>query len=80
MDPKLYAGYAPQEQNTGESMYKDFNATELYCPFCKMAVPVKARLLLVLPEGDKYEYLCSFCGQSIGSKMDKAGESNSLLY
>jgi hypothetical protein len=52
------------------SSYKDFDATELFCPNCKRAVPVRKRLLLVLPNGDKYDYTCRFCGTSVGDKMD----------
>jgi hypothetical protein len=52
-------------------MYKEFDATELYCPRCKRPVPVRKRLLLVVPEGDKYEYLCTFCSESVGTKIDK---------
>jgi len=49
--------------------YKDFDATELFCPNCKRAVPVRKRLLLVLSNGDKYDYSCVFCGTSVGDKM-----------
>ncbi|MBW1696214.1 MAG: cytoplasmic protein [Deltaproteobacteria bacterium] len=52
-------------------MYKEFEATELYCPRCQQAVPVRKRLLLILPEGEKYEYLCGFCSESVGTKIDK---------
>lgn len=54
----------------GNPAYRDFDATELYCPRCRMAVPVRKRLLLVLANGDKYEYVCSRCGCSLGDKMD----------
>jgi len=60
---------APQATKPG--MFKEFDATELYCPRCKRAVPVRKRLLLILPEGDKYEYLCAFCSKSVGTKIDK---------
>ncbi|MBW2607644.1 MAG: cytoplasmic protein [Deltaproteobacteria bacterium] len=60
-------------------MFKDFDATELYCPKCKQAVPVRKRLLLVLPEGDKYEYLCSFCSESVGSKIDRLTKPMSII-
>jgi len=50
-------------------MFKEFDATELYCPRCKRAVPVRKRLLLILQEGDKYEYLCAFCSETVGIKM-----------
>ena len=49
--------------------YKDFDATELFCPKCKKAVPVRKRLLLILSNGDKYDYSCVFCGTSVGDKM-----------
>jgi len=51
--------------------YRDFDATELFCPRCRRAVPVRKRLLLVLPEGDKYEYLCAFCSASVGTKVSR---------
>ncbi|MCK4390362.1 MAG: hypothetical protein KAV83_09020 [Desulfobacterales bacterium] len=52
-----------------QETFKEFDAIELYCPECKRAVPVRKRLLLVLPEGDKYEYLCALCSTSVGSKL-----------
>jgi DNA-directed RNA polymerase subunit RPC12/RpoP len=33
---------------------------------------------LVLPEGDKYEYLCARCGTSVGDKIVK-GETQPLV-
>jgi len=50
--------------------YGDFDATELYCPKCRRTVPVRKKLLLVLSNGDKYDYSCVFCGTSLGDKMD----------
>jgi hypothetical protein len=49
--------------------YKDFDATELYCPRCKKAVRLRKRLLLILPQGEKYDYSCVFCGTSVGDKL-----------
>jgi DNA-directed RNA polymerase subunit RPC12/RpoP len=54
-----------------QGTYKEFDATELYCPRCRRAVPVRKRLLLVLPEGDKYEYLCAFCSSTVGTKTSR---------
>lgn len=51
-------------------VYDEFEASELFCPACKRATPVRKRLLIVLPSGNKYDYLCSLCGTSVGSKMD----------
>ncbi len=72
MDPKNFK--IPMDalkQQARPGMYKEFNATELYCPKCQQAVPVRERLLLVIPEGDKYEYLCGYCSTSVGTKIDK---------
>ncbi|MBU2054476.1 MAG: cytoplasmic protein [Proteobacteria bacterium] len=49
--------------------YRDFDATELFCPRCRCSVPVRKRLLLVLANGDKYDYSCVHCGTSVGDKM-----------
>ncbi len=49
--------------------YRDFDATELYCPKCKRSVPVRKRLLLILQNGDKYDYTCAYCGTSVGNKV-----------
>ena len=54
--------------------FDEFEATELYCPKCGQAVPVRKTLLLVLPDGDKYEYQCRFCGSKVGDKMDRNGQ------
>ena len=49
--------------------YRDFDATQLYCPTCRQAVPVRKRLLLVLTNGEKFDYTCAYCGTSVGDKM-----------
>jgi DNA-directed RNA polymerase subunit RPC12/RpoP len=64
--------------NTAEG-YEQFEATSLYCPHCKEAVPVRKKLLLILPEGDEYEYLCSRCGSSVGVKIEKGREQIKVL-
>jgi hypothetical protein len=61
-----------------DRQFERFLATELYCPKCKRATPVRERLLLVLPEGDKYEYLCAYCGTSVGDKIDR-GQPQQIL-
>ena len=45
-----------------------FTASELYCPKCKRAQRVRERLLLVLPSGELYEFLCTACGMSLGKR------------
>ena len=52
-----------------QESYRDFDATELYCPRCKRAVRVRKHLLLILPQGEKYDYSCAFCGTSVGDKL-----------
>lgn len=53
-----------------QEAFAQFEASVLFCPRCRRAVPVRKRLLLILPEGEKYEYLCTFCSESLGSKME----------
>lgn len=50
--------------------YEDFEASELFCPNCKAAQPVRRHLLLVLPTGNKYEYRCAVCATRVGAKDD----------
>ncbi|MFC1858298.1 cytoplasmic protein [Thermodesulfobacteriota bacterium] len=69
----------PAEENNRPDMYREFDATELYCPQCRQAVPVRKRLLLVLPEGDKYEYLCVHCSESVGTKIDHSKKPTSII-
>ncbi len=45
-----------------------FTASELYCPKCKTSQPVREKLLLVLPAGELYEYLCARCATSLGQR------------
>ena len=59
--------------------YKDFDATELFCPRCRRSVPVRKRLLLVLSEGEKYDYTCVYCGTSVGDKLVKDNEGVKIL-
>ena len=48
--------------------FGEFTASELYCPKCKTARPVRERLLLILPNGELHEFLCSQCGTSLGKR------------
>lgn len=45
-----------------------FTASELYCPKCRGAQPVRERLLLVLPTGELHELVCARCGLSLGKR------------
>jgi len=60
--------------------FETFEASELFCPRCRQARPVRKHLLLVLPTGNKYDYRCAVCATSVGSKMDSdSTEFNVLL-
>ncbi|MCX7820036.1 MAG: hypothetical protein N2652_12650 [Kiritimatiellae bacterium] len=48
--------------------FEQFRATELYCPRCRTAQPVRERLLLALPRSDLLEYRCTVCGTSCGTR------------
>jgi hypothetical protein len=56
-----------------EQSFDQFNAALLYCDKCRRAMPVRERLLLVLPDGELYDYTCQGCNSSIGSKTERAG-------
>jgi hypothetical protein len=62
-----------------QASYSDFDATELFCPNCKRAVPVRKRLLLILASGEKYDYSCRFCGTSVGDKMVSHKEKPKII-
>jgi len=62
-----------------KQIYKDFDATELFCPKCNKAVAVRKRLLLILKEGEKFDYRCVYCGTSVGDKLVKEKENSSLI-
>ena len=48
--------------------FGNFTASELYCPKCQRAQPVRERLLLVLPSGELHEFLCAHCATSLGKR------------
>jgi hypothetical protein len=50
-----------------------FTASELYCPKCRKAQPVREKLLLVLPTGELHDYLCTGCGESLGKRTVSGG-------
>lgn len=54
-----------------EKNYEAFRASLLYCNTCARAMPVRERLLLVLANGELYDYLCRGCGNSLGTKTEK---------
>ncbi len=50
--------------------FGSLEASLLYCPRCREAKPVRKRLLLVLPEGEKHEYVCQVCGTPCAAKIE----------
>jgi hypothetical protein len=50
--------------------FEQLEASLLFCPKCRVATPVRKRLLLILPQGNKFEYLCTECGAICGDKME----------
>jgi hypothetical protein len=48
--------------------FESFKASRLYCRRCAKSMPVRERLLLILPDKDLYEYLCAGCGDSLGER------------
>ena len=54
--------------------FENLRASSLYCNRCKAAMPVRERLLLILPEKEIYDYLCTGCGDSVGQREVTAAE------
>ena len=59
--------------------YRDFDATELFCPRCQRAVQVRKKLLLILADGEKYDYACRVCGTSVGDKFVRNNSDSGIL-
>ncbi|MDX1502302.1 MAG: hypothetical protein R3325_08050 [Thermoanaerobaculia bacterium] len=59
--------------------YEELEVSELFCPRCRQARPVRQRLLIVLPQGSKYDYQCRVCGESLGTKTDDDPTAFSVL-
>jgi hypothetical protein len=57
-----------------QQQFENFTASTLYCEKCKATQPVRERLLLVLPEKEIFDYLCTECGSSVGSREVTAGD------
>jgi len=50
--------------------FEDLEASRLYCPACKRAMPVRKRLLLVLLDRETFDYVCAGCGSPVGKKEE----------
>jgi uncharacterized protein YbaR (Trm112 family) len=51
-----------------QATFREFSATELFCPKCRQAQPVREKLLLILASGEIKELVCRVCGTSVGRK------------
>jgi len=59
--------------------FEELQASVLFCGRCRAPQPVRERLLLVLPDGELYEYLCASCGESVGKRKLSAGRVGGIL-
>jgi transposase-like protein len=62
-----------------QASFQQIEASLLYCPQCRQAMPVRKKLLLILPEGEKHEYLCSQCASTCGTKIEKEDFQTRIL-
>ena len=57
-----------------QQQFENFTASSLYCEKCKAAMPVRERLLLILPDKEIFDYLCAGCASSVGQREVTAGD------
>jgi len=62
-----------------DRQYDDLQATYLYCNNCGVSMPVRERLLLVLPDGYLFEYFCITCGNVVGDKKTKLKTQDRII-
>jgi hypothetical protein len=63
-----------QHGQSPQSQFENFTASALYCEKCRATTPVREKLLLVLPDREIFDYLCTECGSSVGQREVTAGE------
>ena len=56
------------------SQFENLRASALYCQKCARAMPVRESLLLVLPDKEIYDYLCTGCSSSLGHREVNASD------
>lgn len=54
--------------------FDSLRASSLFCTACGKAQPVREKLLLVLPDKELHEYLCTVCGAAVGTREIAAAE------
>jgi len=53
--------------------FESLRASSLFCSKCNKAMPVREKLLLVLPEKEIFDYVCTGCAASLGQREVTAG-------
>ena len=66
----MLGGGAPPSRPRGRPSFGSLEASLLHCPRCQKAMPVRKRLLLVLLDGEKHEYVCQRCGTPCAQKIE----------
>jgi hypothetical protein len=61
------------------NQYGDLQATYLYCNRCGGSMPVEERLLLILPDGYLFDYVCTNCRGVVGDKKTKLNKDDKRL-
>jgi hypothetical protein len=61
-------------EDMSQQQFDTFTASSLYCQKCQATMPVRERLLLVLPDKEIFDYLCTGCASSVGQREVTAGE------
>jgi hypothetical protein len=69
----------PVPQAKPNRNFDQLQASLLHCPKCRRAVEVRERLLLVLPDGQLFEYRCVYCGSSIGERTEKKSKPVKII-
>jgi hypothetical protein len=57
-----------------QQQFENFTASALYCEKCRATMPVRERLLLILPDREIFDYLCTGCGSSVGKREVTTGD------
>jgi hypothetical protein len=60
----------PPRRPRAPDSFGSLEASLIFCPTCRQAMPVRKRLLIVLPEGDKHEYVCRTCATPCAVKVE----------
>ncbi len=59
-----------REEEQQDRQFEKLTATHLYCNNCGRSMPVQEVLLLVLPDGELYDYRCAQCHESVGTRKE----------